>query len=249
MYNNFHNRMLRKLKELTADELDRFCGENLQSLTEEEALAVIAHGYVTASLLGKLAQNQRLNGFYSVRVALVAHRQTPQAHAVRLVHYLHWFDLVALSVNVQVPAPVRRAIDTQLLNRVGKLTLGEKISSARRCSHALIKVLLFDPHPKIFEALLTNKRLREDDLLALANSSEATVEQLRMLSEDPKWSYRYAIRVALVLNPSTPRAAAASQLRFLRRIDLVRIHANPATSVYLRRCIERMEPKTAARIE
>ena len=224
--------------------------DDLQSFTEEEALALIANRFVTSQILGKVAQSPRLAGYYSVRMALVAHRQTPLTHAVKLVHYLYWFDLLSLSINVQVPAPVRRAIDTQLVNRVKKLTLGEKVTSARRCSHALIKELLFDPNPKVFEALLTNKRLREDDLIELASSSEATVEQLRMLAEDPKWSYRYAVRLALVLNPATPRAAAASQLRYLRRKDLARIHANPATSVYLRRCIERLQaPVGAARIE
>lgn len=241
--------MFQKLQSLTRDELEEFCSSNLQSLTEEEAAQIIANPFVTPQLLGKIAQNQRLMGFYSIRLALVAHRQTPQAHATKLVHYLYWFDLLELSIDVQVPAPVRRAIDTQLLNRVNKLSLGEKISSARRCSAALIKVFLFDPHPNVFESLLTNKRLREDELLALVNSSEATEEQLRMIAEDTKWSYRYAIRLALVLNPSTPRAAAASQLRYLRRVDLVRILSNPATSVYLRRCIERLRPVAAARIE
>jgi hypothetical protein len=241
--------MLQKLQSLSRDELSEFCSQNLQFLTEEEGVAIIANPFVTPQILGRLAQNQRLTGFYSVRLALVAHRQTPQAHATKLIHYLYWFDLLALSINVQVPAPVRRAVETLLLNRVTKLSLGEKISSARRCSAALIKAFLFDPHPKVFEALLTNKRLREDDLLALIHSTHATEEQLRMVAEDQKWSYRYAIRVALVLNPATPRAAAASQLRFLRRADLVRIHSNPATSVYLRRCIERLRPMVAARIE
>jgi len=231
------------------DELTAFVAANLPSMTEEETLAAVANRFVTPQILGKVAQTPRLTGFYSVRLALVAHRQTPQAHAVKLVHYLHWFDLLELSINVQVPAPVRRAIDTQLVNRANKLTLGEKVTSARRCSSALISVFLFDPNPKVFTALLTNKRLREDDLLALAASAQATPEQLRMLAEDMKWSYRYAIRLALVLNPVTPRAAAASQLRFLRRTDLARIHANPATSTYLRRCIERLRPGAAARIE
>lgn len=239
----------KNLETATAETIAELIATSLASLLEEEALAIIANRYVTSPILGKLAQNPRLTGFYSVRLALVAHRQTPQAHAVKLVHYLYWFDLLRLSVDVHVPAQVRRAVDTQLLNRVNKLTLGEKISSARRCSPALIKSFLYDPHPKVFEALLTNKRLREDDLLALVNSTQATEEQLRMIAEDPKWSYRYAIRIALVLNPATPRSAAASQLRYLRRNDLVRIHANPATSVYLRRCIERLEPRASARIE
>jgi hypothetical protein len=223
-------------------DLAAFVAENAAALAEDEVLAVLDNPYVSPQIIGRLAQVPRLTAFYAVRVRLVAHKQTPQAHAVKLVHYLYWFDLLRLSVDVHVPAPVRRAIDTQLLARVEKLTLGERISSARACSHALIKAFLFDTHPKVFESLLINKRLREDDLLALASSDRATAEQLLMLAQDAKWSYRYAIRKALVLNPRTPRAAAASQLRYLSRIDLRRIHSNPSTTVYVRRCIERIRP-------
>lgn len=231
------------LKRKNRDELAEFVAENVAVLTEEETLAILDNANVTPQILNKISQTARLTGYYSVRVKLVGHRQTPQAHAVKLVHYLYWLDLLNLSVNVQVPAPVRRAIDTQLLNRVEKLTLGERISSARRCSHALIKAFLFDHHPKVFESLLVNKRLREDDLLALIASRRATAEQLLMLADDMRWSYRYAIRKALVLNPMTPRAAAASQLKHLSRGDLRQIHANPETSTYVKRCIERLRPE------
>jgi hypothetical protein len=141
---------------------------------------------------------------------------------------------------VTVPATTRRAIDTILVNRVDKLALGERITSARRCSQALIKIFLFDPDPKVFAALLVNQRLREDDLLHLLSSTEATREKLAMIGDDRRWSYRYAIRKALVLNPLTPRSTAAAQLRFLSRRDLVSLHNNPAVSLYLKRCIERM---------
>jgi hypothetical protein len=228
------------LRRASAAELRTIIAELGPSMTEDEALAILENPFVTPQLLSRLAQNARVTAFHAVRVRLVAHRQTPQAHAVKLVHYLYWFDLLRLSIDVQVPAPVRRAIDTQLVNRADRLTLGERISSARRCSPALIKALLYDPHPRVFESLLVNERLREDDLLALIASERATVEQLRMIAGDAKWSYRYAIRKALVLNPATPRSAAASQLRFLSPRDLRAIHANPRTSVYLRRCIERL---------
>jgi hypothetical protein len=231
-----------RLKQLSREDLAAFVAENLTVLSEEEVLGVIDNPNVTPQILGKIAQTPRLTGFHSVRLRLVGHRQTPQAHAVKLIHYLYWLDLLGLSVDVQVPAPVRRAIDTQLLIRVEKLTLGERITSARRCSDALIHVFLFDPHPKVFESLLVNARLREDDLLALVSSDRATADQLRMIADDMKWSYRYAIRKALVLNPRTPPAAAASQLRYLSRGDLRRIHSNPATTVYVRRCIERLRP-------
>jgi hypothetical protein len=230
----------RRIKALGRDDLSAFVTDNLAALSEEEVLASVDNPFITPKLLSKIAQTPRLTGFYAVRLRLVAHRQTPQAHAVKLVHYLYWFDLLRLSIDVQVPAPVRRAIDTALTMRVDKLTLGERVSSARACSPALIKIFLYDPDPKVFAALLINKRLREDDLVALISSDRATAEQLLMIAADPKWSFRYAVRKALVLNPLTPRSAAASQLRYLTRLDLRRIYTNPHTSTYLRRCIERM---------
>lgn len=219
-----------------------FLDENLRTLLEDEALAVLENPFATPQICGLIAQQTRLTAFYAVRVRLVAHRQTPQAHAVKLVHYLYWFDLLRLSIDMKVPAQVRRAIDTQLVNRADKLALGERIASARRCGTALIKAFLFDPDPRVFESLLMNKRLREDDLIVLASSTRATPEQLRLLADDRKWSFRYALRLALAMNPNTPRSVAASQLRYLRRNDLRSIHSNPDTSVFIRRCIERMRP-------
>ena len=95
------------------------------------------------------------------------------------------------------------------------------------------------PHDQVRQAVL----LREEDLLFFAMSESASAEKLQLLASDRKWSFRYAIRRALVMNPSTPRFAAASQLRFLSRRDLRIIQDDPATSTYLRRCIERLEPR------
>jgi hypothetical protein len=231
-----------RIQSFPREELLHFVNENLRDLLEDEALDVLDNPYVTPAICQKIAQTQRLTGFYSVRLRLVAHKQTPQAHAVKLIHYLYWSDLVHLSVDVKVHAPVRRAIETILVNRVDKLTLGEKITSAKRCTQALIKIFLFDPDPKVFAALLVNQRVREDDLLFLASSDRATTEQLQLLAGDRKWSYRYPIRKALVLNPRTPRAIAASLLRSFAARDLRKIHDHPSTSVYLRRCIERLHP-------
>lgn len=228
------------LKGLAREELAQFVAENIRVMGEDEALAILENPYCTTPICQTVAQNQRLAGFYSVRLRLVTHRRTPVAHATKLVHYLYWPDLLRISTDVKVAAPVRRAIDTQLLIRLDKLTLGERISSARRCSQTLIKVLLFDPDPKVFAALLVNSRLREEDLLVLATSPKARPEQLVMIAEDPRWSHRYAIRKALVTNPLTPRSTAASQLRYLSQGDLRKIHGSTETSVYLRRCIERM---------
>ena len=233
---------LSPIKSLSREELLHFVNENLQNLLEDEVLAILENPFITPTICQKIAQTQRLTAFYSVRSRLVAHKQTPLAHAVKLIHYLYWPDLVRLSVEVKVPAPVRRAIDTILVNRVDKLTLGERITSARRCSHALITAFLFDSDPKVFEALLVNQRLREDDVLVVANSDRASAAQLQLIAGDRKWSYRYSVRKALVLNPLTPRSISASLLRFFSARDLKMIHGNPSTTVFVRRCIERLHP-------
>ena len=232
----------RRIKGLGREDLQAFVAENLPQLLEDEALAVLENPHCTAAICGAVGQVPRLVAFYSVRVRLVAHRATPQAHATKLVHYLRWTDLVRLSIEVTVPAPVRRAIDKQLLLNVEKLSLGERIAAAKRCSQALIKVFLFDPDVKVLESLLVNQRLREDDVLLLVSSPRATPDQLALVASDRRWSFRYAVRKALVLNPHTPRASAARQLRFLARRDVRDIHGRAETSVYLRRCIERLRP-------
>jgi hypothetical protein len=231
-------------KTLSRDDLLAFFDEHARDLIEEEALAILENRFVTPAIIQRIAQNERLTSYYSVRLRLVAHRGTPQAFAAKLVHYLYWVDLIRLSVLVTVPAPVRRAIDNQLLARVGQLSPGERITSARRCSPALIKTFLFDPDPRVFEALLVNQRLREEELLYYASSHDAQPAQLALLAADTKWSYRYAIRKALAANPRTPRAAAAAQLRHLRPSDLRKIHSHPDTPVYVRRCIERLPHHT-----
>jgi hypothetical protein len=231
---------LREVKKLARRELAAYVAENVKSFGEDEALAVLDNPYCSADICQAIARDARLVGFYYVRLRLVAHRQTPQAHATKLIHYLYWSDLLRLSTDVQVPAPVRRSIDNQLLSNLTKLSAGERITAAKSCSKSLIRVLLFDHDVRVFASLLINARTREDDLLLLASSTRASPEQLRVLGDDRKWSYRYAIRKALVLNPLTPRATAASHLRFLTPADLRSIASKPDTSVYLRRCIERL---------
>src|SRR5436305_2284972 len=165
---------LNQIKSMSRERLETYVADNVAHLFEDETLAVLENAHVTPQVCQQIARSARLTAFYSVRLRLAGHRQTPQAHAVKLIHYLYWFDLLRLSVDVKVPPTVRRSIDQLLLTNVNKLSLGEKISSARRCSAALIKVFLFDADVRVFESLLMNQRLREEELVSLASSPRAT---------------------------------------------------------------------------
>jgi hypothetical protein len=124
--------------------------------------------------------------------------------------------------------------------RVVKLALGEKIVIAKLCSREVAAVLLRDPDPKVFAAVLSNPRLSEDEVVAKIATGACTPDQLRVIADDKKWSFRRAVRKALVLNPDSPRAVAATQLRHLSRRDLFELNRDPALSLFLKRCIQRL---------
>ncbi len=64
-----------------------------------------------------------------------------------------------------------RAIEQQMLVRLPKVTLGERITGLLQ---GLVRALLVDPNARVFEALLVNPRLVEPDLLNHVGSGRAT---------------------------------------------------------------------------
>ncbi len=228
------------LRDLNAEELQRFLDEHGSALLEDEALLILENRFCTPAIAQRIAQDQRLTAYYSVRAALVRNRATPQAHALKFVHYLYWRELLKFSTDTRISAAVRRAIDQQMLMRLPKITLGEKIAAARACSRELIRALLTDPNPRVFEALLVNPRLTEPDLVTHISSNRASGPQLAAIAASPKWSYRRAIRRALVINTDTPKAIVASQVRHLTRREMEEIAKHPQASAYVKMCIRRL---------
>jgi hypothetical protein len=209
-------------------------------LGEPEALEVLSHRFCTGEICQRIAQNQRLTSHYAVRVRLVVHRLTPRAFALKFVHHLYWADLLTISTDVKVHPAVRQVVDLLLIEKLQKLSAGEKIVTARSCSRQVIRFLLRDPDGRVFSALLNNSRLAESDLLAAIDAGTCSPDQLRLVADSQKWSFRRSIRKALVANPKTPPAVAASQLRHFSRYDLRQLLDDPQTSTYLRRCAERL---------
>ena len=228
------------LRELNGEELERFVEEAGGALLEAEALLVLENRFCTAAIAQRIAQDPRLTAYYAVRAALVRNRATPHAQALKFVHHLYWRDLLKMSVETTIPAVVRRAIDQQLLVRLPKVTLGEKITAARICSRELVRALMRDPSPRVFEAVLVNPRLVEPDLLHHIGAGRATPQQLSLVAANPKWGFRITVRRALVLNPETPRGVAAAQLPYLPKGELVGLLRHPQISAYVKRCIQRI---------
>ncbi len=77
-----------------------------------------------------------------------------------------------------------------------------------------------DPSPRVIKALLDNKKLREDDVLIIANRKNVPPEVLDAIAKSGKWAESYPIRLALAKNPKTPLSVSLSIVRYLRLFDI-----------------------------
>lgn len=122
------------------------------------------------------------------------------------------------------------------------LTLGERKSLARKPNAEMLPKLLLDPHPDVIEQLLVNPALTEDLVVRLVTKRPCPPEILQRVARATKWAMRPRIRLALVLNPSTPRAIAASFVGLLikQELKLVAESANVSREVRVL-CLEHLE--------
>ena len=208
---------------------------DLSPATVRQALA---NPYITARTIAELIDNPRLRRFYEVRREIAAHPHTPQARAISLVAGLYWRDLARIGCDSRVRPAVRRAADRRLAERMGRLSVGEKVVLAREAGPGLIPQLLQEPDARLVAALLENPRLTEPMLAPLVTNRAALPEALRLVAEDRRWGARYAIRAAICGNPRTPPETALSLLAGIKKSDLSRVASDPRIAEAVRQRAE-----------
>jgi hypothetical protein len=148
--------------------------------------------------------------FHAVRLALVAHRNTPRAEALSLVETLFWRGLAHLSANALVHPEIRRAADRQLLQRLPEMALAERIDLARSAGRGTLPAFRHDTDTRVLAALLDNRFAIESDVVALAATRRSEV--LVVVARHPRWRFRPGVRDALLANPVLSEEAADALL-------------------------------------
>lgn len=100
------------------------------------------------------------------------------------------------------------------------LTLGERITLAKKPSPKQIEKLLYDRDESVIAALLNNPRLTEGEVLKIAASSRTGPAILQTISQNPRWMTNYQVKLALIQNVNTPLGVALGLLNFLLLKDL-----------------------------
>jgi hypothetical protein len=126
------------------------------------------------------------------------------------------------------------------------LTLGERKSLARRPDRETMRRLLADPHPDVIRRCLRNPRMTEDDLIPLVARRPGRAQVLAEIARS-RWVHQSRVRLALVLNPTTPLEISVRIAGLLLKPELEMVARSPRVPGALRAvCLEHLARRPPA---
>jgi hypothetical protein len=199
------------------------------TLTEDEALALLKRPGLHAEVIEQLARNANALKNRKVKVALASHPNTPRHVSVPLARHFYIFDLMKLALSPGVPADVKVAVENVLIARLKELTMGERLTLARRASGRVAGALLelesegskiVEPQAiarslRLLQTALANPRLTEALVINSVLRPGAGAALVHAVAQHPKWSRRKEVRAALL---RTEHLSLARALEFTREI-------------------------------
>jgi hypothetical protein len=227
-----------------SEELVRTAGD--PELSEDLALALLKHAELSAEVLEILAKNGNALKSRKVKIALVSHARTPRHVSVPLARQLYTFEMMKVALSAMVPADVKVAVDDLLISRLNTVTVGERLTLARRGSGRVAAALLTGvesgsgktkkvdsaeaaagksrkgagadtPELRVMRTALENPRLTEAMLTNAVLGSGASVALVQAVARHEKWSLRKEIRAALL---RTEHLSLARALEFGSEIPM-----------------------------
>ena len=194
-------------------------GDPLQSeFTEDLALSLLKRPDLQPELLEKFAKNRVLMKSRKVKLALIQHPKTPRHILLPLLRHLFTFDLMRVALTPTIAADIKMAAEGNLIGRLEKISMGEKLSLARRASGRVAAALLNEPEPRVIDAALQNGRLTEIAIVKQLTRSKTNPVLIRAICNHHKWRSRADIRIALLGGENTPIECALELVRSLPKV-------------------------------
>ena len=185
------------------------------ALSEDLALAQLKDHELSSEAIEQISRNAAAMRSRKVRMAVAAHARAPRRVALRVVRELYTFELMQFALTPTAPADLKHVADELLLGRLASVTLGERISLARRSSSTIAGGLLLDKEARVWQTALENPRLTEAGIVKALQRTGASRAFVEAVCHHAKWSPRLEIRVALLRNARTP---ANKAIEFAQRI-------------------------------
>ena len=171
----------------------------------------------------------------SRRVArlLVGHRACPRSFAWEVLPSLGWHDLLEVARGPRTPPAVRRQAERKLLQRLPRLTAGERTALARSAPRALIEPLLATDDPACVRALLDNPRFCETDAVRLVHDNAAASCVLEVVRHR-RWGRSRPVLEAALRHPALPLPVAMGLMASVPPVQLASLASGEGVPLAVR---------------
>jgi hypothetical protein len=199
----------------------------------------LKHADLPSEAIEALSKNASIAKSRKLRLAMAAHPRAARHLPLRLIREFYTFDLMHFALLPPVAADLKRAAEELLVSRLASVTLGERITLARRASGYVAAALLADKEKRVWQTALENSRLTEAAVAAVLVRSKTTQALVEAVCRHPKWSLRQEIRLALLRNEKTPLARALEFARTLPPAQLRDILRSSRLPQRVRNCLRK----------
>ena len=189
-------------------------------LKESDLLRLLERKDLAHEVVLELSHHKAVRHSHTIQLALVRHPKTPRLVSLPLMKFLYVFDLLRVAQTPAVPADVKMVAEEAILKKLVGMARGERTSLARRGTGRLAANLLFNSDAELIRAALDNPYLTEGQLLKVLAREGLPPAVVEQLSQHPRWSHHYYLRLALIRNPLTPLARVLAFLPDMTVSDL-----------------------------
>jgi hypothetical protein len=130
--------------------------------------------------------------------------------------------------------------EAAILNRIGAMTVRQKIQLALMGTREARSVLIRDTNKEVSRSVLQSPKLTVIEIEAFAAMRNTSEEVLRLIGTSKKWTRSYAVTHNLVKNPKTPPMISQRLLSQLHPKDLLMLSRDRGIPEALKRSAERM---------
>ncbi len=173
-------------------------------LNEDHLLALLRRRDLSAELIDAIHKKVQHSISHRMVLALAKNPVTSGTLIRHLLPQLRLFELVDLIYLPGATPDQKLAAERTIQQRLPTTPLGNKITLARRGTANLVAELLKEGHPQLFEACLSNPRLKEAAIYQFLRGATASAETISMVARHNRWKQRANLRLAILKNSQTP---------------------------------------------
>jgi hypothetical protein len=133
------------------------------------------------------------------------------------------------------PAGEARLMKSEnLLQKIQKLNVGEKVQLATKGGKEIRGILIKDSSKEVVKKVMENPKMTESEVDLIAKSRSVPDDVLRLIAKKKEWMKNYSIMLGLVANPKTPAGVAMPFVKNVKKKDLVLLEKNKNVSQAVR---------------